>query len=330
MTADKSQIETTVPVLMLMGKTGAGKTSLIQALTGEGEPGQGFEPSAKTSTLYDFPAAAPALRFLDTRGLGEAGYDPTEALKTDAARSHAVLAVVRLDDPVQTPLITALKPLRMPVLVVFTGADLMPDPAQQAEARAAFLDQLRTRAPDVALALPADGLVVGIENLIDALDSFMPHAAAILRRAAEARDFAKARSQVLRYAAMAGAVDVVPVAGLATVPVTQTAMLQALAKRHGVALTPARLGVLASALGTGTLARLAASHLLRQGAKMIPVAGQTIGAAAAAGTSFATTYALGRAGSAWLYNLAHGTETDPTALRKLYEQALKGAPNASG
>ena len=75
--------------------------------------------------------------------------------------------------------------------------------------------------------------------------------------------------------------------------------------------------------------RLAATHVLRQGAKMVPVAGQTLGAAAAAGASFATTYALGRAASAWLYSTARGKEPDRASLRALYDQALKGARHAA-
>ncbi len=158
----------------------------------------------------------------------------------------------------------------------------------------------------------------------------MPKAAAALRRADEARVFKDMRALVLRYAAMAGASDAVPLTGVATVPAAQGAMLQALARRHQVTLTPARLGLLASALGTGALVRMAAGFALRQGVKLIPVAGQTLGAAAAAGTSFATTYALGRASSAWLYGVARGKEADSASLRRLYDQALKGARDAAG
>ena len=61
-------------VVWLLGKTGAGKTAIIAALTGDprAEVGQGFEPCTRTAAFYDVPREAPLLRFLDTRGLGEA------------------------------------------------------------------------------------------------------------------------------------------------------------------------------------------------------------------------------------------------------------------
>tara|TARA_R110002072_G_scaffold193881_2_gene351106 strand:+ start:1226 stop:2233 length:1008 start_codon:yes stop_codon:yes gene_type:complete len=322
-----------VPVLWLLGKTGAGKTSLVRALTGEGAVGNGFAPGTRDAALFDFPATGPAVRFLDTRGLGEAGHDSADDLKAAQGIAHAALAVIRYDDPVQTPVIDAVidavRATRLPVLLVFTGADLLPNDIAQERVRAGLRKAIGRDLPFVSLALPPEGMVTGLEALLDALDSFMPRAAAALRRADEARSFAKLKPLVLRYAAMAGASDVAPVVGMAAVPAAQGALLQALAKRHGVSLTPARLSLLASALGTGALVRLAATHVLRQGAKMVPVAGQTLGAAAAAGASFATTYALGRAASAWLYSTARGKEPDRASLRALYDQALKGARHAA-
>lgn len=325
MTQTSSQIETAVPMLWLLGKTGAGKTSLVRALTGEGRIGSGFAPGTRGLQTHDFPTAEPAVRFLDTRGLGEAGYDPAPDLAVARSMAHAVLAVVRMDDPVQAPLVDALRAQSLPVLVVFTGGDLLRDPLLRARARAEFRARVGRDLPSVTVGMPETGLVTGIEDLLDALDSFVPHAAAMLRKADEARAFARIRPMVLRYAAAAGASDALPLAGTATVPAAQGAMLRTLARHHGVELTRARLALLASALGTGALVRLAAGHLLRQGVKLVPVAGQTLGAAAAAGTSFATTYALGRAASAWLHGVARGAAPDPAALRKIYEQALKGA-----
>jgi 50S ribosomal subunit-associated GTPase HflX len=61
-----------LPVVWLIGKTQSGKTSIIRALTGSplAEIGNGFRPCTATTRLYDFPADAPLVRFLDTRGLG--------------------------------------------------------------------------------------------------------------------------------------------------------------------------------------------------------------------------------------------------------------------
>ena len=59
-----------LPTLWLLGKTGAGKSTFIQALTGLSaiEVGNGFAPCTKTAKAYDFPQAKPVMRFLDTRG----------------------------------------------------------------------------------------------------------------------------------------------------------------------------------------------------------------------------------------------------------------------
>ena len=57
----------------------------------------------------------------------------------------------------------------------------------------------------------------------------------------------------------------------------------------------ALVSILTLALGTGTLVRVASSFGVRQLVKLIPVYGQTAGAAAAAAASFAATYAMGKA-----------------------------------
>jgi len=319
----------TVPVLWLLGKSGAGKTSIVRALTGAGAVGNGYAPGTKDAAVYDFPATEPAVRFLDTRGLGEAWHDAADDIAAAQSMANAALVLIRYDDIEQDMVVQTVRKLKLPVLLVFTGADLVAEDGAQERVRAHIRSLIGRDLPFVSLALPREGVVTGVEALLDALDSFMPRAAAVLRRADEARSFREMRSVVLRYAAMAGASDVAPIVGAAAVPAAQGAMLQALAKRHKVELTPARISLLASALGTGALVRLAASHILRQGAKLVPVAGQTLGAAAAAGASFATTYALGRAASAWLYGTAHGAAPDSATLRALYDQALKGVRNAA-
>lgn len=116
------------PVIWLLGKTGAGKTSVIAALTKAtaAEIGTGYSPCTKTAQIYDFPTATPLIRFLDTRGLGEAGYDPSEDMRVNAERSHLVVAVMRVSDPNQDELIAALRIVRKshpdwPLLVIQTG-----------------------------------------------------------------------------------------------------------------------------------------------------------------------------------------------------------------
>ncbi len=90
-----------VPVIWLLGKTQSGKTSIVAEITGEdrAEVGSGFAPKTRTARLHDFPAEAPVLRFLDTRGLGDAAdYDPRDDIAFAAKAAHVILAVVRADD----------------------------------------------------------------------------------------------------------------------------------------------------------------------------------------------------------------------------------------
>ena len=63
----------------------------------------------RTAAFYDVPSEAPLLRFLDTRGLGEAGYDPASDISWCEEQSHLVLAVMQASDPVQQTVLQALQ-----------------------------------------------------------------------------------------------------------------------------------------------------------------------------------------------------------------------------
>src|SRR5215510_8408328 len=91
------------PVVWLIGKVQSGKTSIIRALTGasDAEIGAGFRACTKTARIFDFPAEAPIIRFLDTRGLGEAAYDPAADIAYCEEKAHLVLAVVKALDAEQ-------------------------------------------------------------------------------------------------------------------------------------------------------------------------------------------------------------------------------------
>ncbi|MCC5979598.1 MAG: 50S ribosome-binding GTPase [Salinarimonas sp.] len=328
------------PTLWLLGKTGAGKSSLVRALTGESQVGDGFAPCTRTAMAYEYPAGRPVLRFLDTRGIGEVGYDPSEDLAEAGRGSHAVLVVARLDDPVQGAVADILRELRrrrrdLPILVAHTGADLAESEAVAARARAATQERFETATgdtlPSVTLALPPeeDGVVEGLDALRDAIAKLLPDAALVIMRErirdAETARFAEIKPLVMWYAGAAAASDVAPVIGAVGVPAIQGAMLHAMAGRYGVTWTANRAGAFAGALGSGALLRFAGSHAARQAAKLVPVVGQTLGAASAAAISFATTFALGRAAAYWLDRESRGESASADDLRRLYEEAFARA-----
>jgi uncharacterized protein (DUF697 family)/predicted GTPase len=119
---------TAVPVFWLYGKTQSGKTSVIKFLTGnnEAEIGHGFKPCTRYSRQYDFPSAeAPLVRFLDTRGLDEPGYNPDEDIARFNDSAHLLIVTVKALDHAQEHILRNLRVLRRarrsrPVLLLLT------------------------------------------------------------------------------------------------------------------------------------------------------------------------------------------------------------------
>ena len=352
------------PVVWLLGKVQSGKTSIIRELTqaSDAEIGSGFEACTKTARVFDFPAEAPIIRFLDTRGLGEAAYDPTEDIAFCEDRAHLLLAVVKALDFEQHAVLGAIRAARAkhpdwPLVVAQTnlhegyadgtghvvpypfGADRAASPSLDTLVRAlhhqrSLFEKLPGRgAPSfvpIDFTQPGDGfdpVGYGREALIEALVAAAPAAAALalgeLPGARGDAPLAKFDAHILGFALAAGASDVFPVAGVVAVPVVQAAMLRQLAKLFGVRWDSRAYAEFAGALGAGTLVRTASSFGIRQLVKLIPVYGQTAGAAAAAAASFAATYAMGKAAAHFLMRRRQGRQTEE--LASIYRQALSEA-----
>jgi uncharacterized protein (DUF697 family) len=122
---DKLRRRVPVPVVWLFGKTQSGKTSIIRYLTNadEAEIGQGFKACTRFSRQYQFPTSeAPLLTFLDTRGLDEPGYDPSEDLARFDSMAHVLIVTVKATDHAQENVIRHLKSIRRsrPTLLTLT------------------------------------------------------------------------------------------------------------------------------------------------------------------------------------------------------------------
>jgi hypothetical protein len=99
----------------------------------EAQIGTGFRPETQQSRRYDFPSPdQPLLEFLDTRGLGEAGYDPQEDIAAFDATAHLLLVTARAGDHAQQAVVEPLRAIRKakrdrPVILVLTALhDLYP------------------------------------------------------------------------------------------------------------------------------------------------------------------------------------------------------------
>ncbi len=333
-----------IPVLWLLGKTGAGKSSLVQAMIGKNaaEIGNGFAPCTRTADAYDYPEGDPVLRFLDTRGLGEAGYRPDADLASNGDASQMILVLSRLDDPVQGNVAEALakvvrKKPDLPVVVLHTAAEKVPDPAERRRIRSAnqslFENAAKRDFPWLELALSAPSKA-DLSELKHALASTLPSVALLMDRRkandAEEAAFLAHRGTILRYAGMATASGALPVVGAATAPALQLALVTALANSNGLPWDRDRLIAFVSALGTGVVGGALIGILGRSLAGLIPIVGQTAVPVLTAGYGFASTYAVGRAAAYWMYHTKAGRTVNEQALRDRYLAAFSHAEVKDG
>jgi uncharacterized protein (DUF697 family) len=354
----------TAPVVWLLGKVQSGKSSIIQALTGAeaAEIGEGYKPCTKTAAIFDFPQEAPVIRFLDTRGLGERGYDPSEDMAVYETKAHLLLLVMKALDPQQDAIFDAALAIRKrhpewPIIVAQTtlheayavgqthpqpypfadlkfAAEAAPELVRSLGYQKSRFETLPGKGAIVFVPLdftrPGDGYEpedYGLPALLAALEEAAPAGlTAALKGASQAGDlFAKqAHPHIVGYATAAAAADALPVAGAVAVPAVQSKMLHSLGRIYGVEWNRKTLGEFAACLGAGVISRYAASFGLRELLKLIPVYGQTAGAAAAAAASFATTFAVGKAACYFLTQQRAGL-TDPKGVANTYSAALAEA-----
>jgi uncharacterized protein (DUF697 family) len=313
--------------------------------------------------VFDFPEEAPIIRFLDTRGLGEAAYDPAADIAYCEDRAHLILAVANARDAEQGAVVDAVGAARTrhpdwPVVVAQTTLHEAYEPGQEHVRPYPFGDDAAEQAVPkplrkalahqrslfaglagrgavafvpIDLTLPGDGFDppdYGREALIAALVAVAPAAVrlAIQELPGAGQGDAHDRSanvSILGFAAAAGASDALPVAGVVTVPVLQAAMLRQLAQIYGMSWDRRAYAEFLAALGTAALVRTASTFGIRQLVKLVPVYGQTVGAATAAAASFAATYAIGKAASYYLARRRRGAEADDVAA--VYRDALRDA-----
>lgn len=329
-----------LPTLWLLGKTGAGKSSLIQIITGNSliEIGNGFQPCTMTSQKFDFPEDAPLLRFLDTRGLAESDYDATEDIALCEKTSNALIIVMKAEEPEQGSVIEALKKIRKAkcikhLLVVHTAVMQI----ENLHERQQCIIHNQTRIESVWGKKNIDSVnvdfelddssAVGIETLLSKLADILPIIAILGHKeqasTIEEENYLKLRREVLIFASLSGSSDMLPAIGLVSVPGLQIKMLHSLANQYGITWDKKTFAEFLGALGTGFSVQYLTKLGTRQLIKLIPVYGQIVGTATSVAISFTTTYALGRACCYYFYHKSKGKPFDPEELKSIYDSVFE-------
>lgn len=351
-----------LPVLWLIGKTQAGKTSIIKALTGSeaAEIGNGIQSCTKNTRLYDFPADVPVVQFLDTRGLGEVAYDATEDIDYCESKSHLLLAVMKVADLRQEAIVELLFTIRRrhpdwPLLIAQTGlhelysvgnGHIQPWPygteplpnsiplklRQALYTQRNAMDELPGSAPvhwiAIDLTLPEDGFDVpnyGLDALWQAIESLSSLGLQrLLSGDKEVNDlYARtAHQHIVGYALTASGLGALPVVDLVAVTAIQVKLLHGLAALYKQAWDKQTIAEFFGLIGASIASGLVTRMLGRSIVKVIPFLGQTVGAMWGASSSGATTYALGKASVYFLSRRKQGLNIDARLLRQVYSDAL--------
>jgi uncharacterized protein (DUF697 family) len=350
----RSAAEAEVPIIWLLGKAQAGKTSIVAELTGQAHDdiGKGYRPMTREARVYSVPVDHPALRFLDTRGLGDVdGNDPRGDLAVAERQAHVVIAVMRVDDLEQAEVVAALHRVRrarprIPVIVAqsclhrpYGRHDRHPDPypfdgSDQDASRPGVPDELARvmmaqrrlfrdlsgDRPPVIVPLdftrPEQGIApadYGAERLWAALEAQVPRLVEDLRGLTVPNPDAAIRAKViLPWAVAAAAANALP---LPVVGGLGSASLQAAM----VGQIARRLGVLAGvAVWREFVAALGTGFALGFGGRWLVQQavklGPGWGQALVATWTLAITWGIGEAALYFFREKAAGREPDREAL----------------
>jgi len=348
-----------IPRLWLFGKTGSGKTSIVRYLTGAAEAivGSGFRPQTQSARLFSFPDdELPIIRFLDTRGLGEANYDPAADLAQFDEVAHLMIVTVRATDQAVDDVIRPLRKLRQadpsrPVLLVVTclhdayPGDQHPDPdpfgteerplpdALPGELRRALeaqyqrFDGLYDRAVPIDLTPAAEGFAqpeFGGGRLKQAILDLLPAAyRQTLQQMEQLKDVfdemlgRRTAPIILAHSALAASAAAVP---LPWVDLPIVMAIQSHMIHRLARLNRQRLDAATWTHVAGAVGgRIAFRMALREFLKVIPWVGMAINAAGA----FAITYATGAAWNWYFMQVKLGHVPTDEELREVYKQQLE-------
>lgn len=316
--------------LAIFGKTGVGKSTLVNAIFGEEIAATGIgEPVTKAAHLYLHRSGT--LGVLDTRGL-EVGKDNAALIgelqdylhgmrrRSLSEQLHVAWYCVRAGDrrfePSEADFVRALHAMGLPVVMVLTqvpssGGRVHPD----AEALAASI---------AALDLPIqDGLIhytmamgdeftgqaaYGLQELLDATFRGAPSGVAHAITAAQQIDYdrkrerAEAAIKVATGAAAAAGASPIPFSDAALLVPIQLGMMASIAVTYGISMERSTAASIAATAAATTAGRSVVGNLL----KFVPGAGTAVAGTINASVASTFTYAIGHAWTRVCERLARG------------------------
>ena len=352
-----------IPLIWLLGKTQSGKTSIIRALTGstDSEIGSGVRPCTRTARLYTFPSEEDGfVRFLDTRGLGEANYDPSEDIAQFQHEAHLLLVVMKAMDLAQEAVVRVVHEVRLqrpqwPILVAQTclhegyerpdAQHLLPYPFAEEQRRGEIPSDLsralatqRNFFADLAqpvrfvpldITQEDDGYYpteYGLDALWDAIEELLPVGLKGMLAATEGSR--SALNDLYRRTAQPHVIGYALAAGGAAaipVPWIDLPMVFAIQAKmfHAVA------SIYQQPMNNERMKEILALLGLGGASRVLGLAGRELvkgvpglGSAAAGLYNAATTYALGMSTCLYFERLARGQAPDATEFRQVYHEHL--------
>lgn len=317
--------------IIIVGKTGVGKSTLVNAVfrgnlaeTGDGRP--------VTRTTREIKKEGIPLSVFDTRGLELGEYQNTvqelekfilERRRSNDPNQHihiAWICVMEESRRVEDGEIRLAEMLDRYVPVVAVVTKSIADNGFRQKVQE-LLPQTRNTVRVLAQEMVLDGghtiPAAGLENLVDITMTLLPEsqrdALAAAQRVSINQKRQRAHAIVASMALSAGGIGATPVPfsdAIAIVPI-QITMLASISAVWGLPTTTAYLGTLVSGAITGAggtlIGRAAAAELL----KLIPGVGTVVGGAINAGVAIALTTAFGEAYIATLYGM---TKDDPDRI----------------
>lgn len=177
---------------------------------------------------YAFPQDKPVMRFLDTRGLGEADYDPADDLKEIGQAGNALVVVMKADEPEQSAVHAALKQIKKQkkikhLLLVHTAvlSSSETDRTRQIQFNSNQVEKVWGKSfESVAVDFETDdssnnsGSIYNYDVLLEKLTNILPVIGMMVvdkeHSTQEEANFDQVENEVLWYAGSAAASDLIP------------------------------------------------------------------------------------------------------------------------